>query len=236
MSFHLETYDAPQPASKAQSAALMAEVMHIALYGGQDPWNASTSGVELAGIDTGHIAEASPKSGGPNIYCKYDPSVRDELLYGSHDKVHVAALAIGGTTYDIFASTTEDHTLEDDDVLAELFDLLENNEGSEEIEIVRTLDLSRLTDDVTIEVFKGLPDSGRFLRTLGKFGVQFAELFDDDKRTGRIAEAEGMFVQADLTDEARSLEIAAAVATIDSQTARTLITALREDYEPIVRW
>lgn len=237
-----ELLDTPRPASRTESAALLVEVVNIALYGGQDPWNADflekDSGIELKSIDKGHIAEAAPKSGGPNIKCKFDPAAREKLLYGSEEKVHIASLAIGKKTYDIFASTADYHANDDgeNDILAEMFRLLEYNESMEEIEIARQLDFDALAEDVTIEVFEDLPQHGTSMRNLGKLGVRFAEMVDDGSSSPQIAEAEGLIAQAESSDASHAMELNLSATTIDSQTAQALTAALREDYEPIARW
>jgi hypothetical protein len=241
MSITRELLDTPSPATRAESAALLVEVVNVALYGGEDPWNSDflgkDTGIELPAIDKGHIADAISKSGGSNVQCKYDPESRDSLLYGSGDKVKIASLAIGEKTYDIYAATTEFHSPDDDqDVLSNMFDLLENNEGAEEIEEARSLDFEALADDVIIEVYEDLPQHSLFMRNIGKLGIQFAELVDDNSTPGRIAESEGMLAQAASADEALDMELNMAATTIDSQTARALIATLREDYEPVARW
>jgi hypothetical protein len=243
MSDSHELLDSPMPATRTESAALLVEVVNVALYGDHDPWNADfltgDSGLTLPAIDKGHIAAAVPKAGGANITCKYDPVARDALLYGSGEKTHIASLAIGGKTYDFFASSTEYHTLDDedghDDVLAEMFDLLENNEGVEEIEAARSLNFDLLADDVTIEVFENLTQHTQFMRNLGTLGIHFGKLIDDESTPGRIAEAEGMLSQAESAEASRTMELSLGATTIDSQTARALTAALREDYDPIAR-
>lgn len=241
MSVTPELLESPIPATRAESAALLVEVVNVALYGGEDPWNSDfleKDGVRFKSIDKGHIAVASPKSGGPNIQCKYDPSARRELLRGSDEKVHIASLAIGEKTYDVFASTTENHTNEDgeEDVLAEMFTLLEYNEGMEEIEIARQLDFDALAEDVTIEVFEDLPQHGALMRNLGQLGMRFAELVDDESSPSQIAQSEGLIAQAGSSDASLAMELSLSATTIDSATAQALTAALREDYEPIARW
>lgn len=234
-----EQLDSAQPATKAESTALLVEVINIALYGDEDPWNSDMlfgddSGVEMSSLDKGHQAAAAPKDSGPNILCKYDPCAKDSLLLGSERKVHLASLAIAGKTYDFFAATQEDHT--ENDTLSDIFHLLEENEGEEEIGIARALDLETLPEDFTIEVFEDLPTRGTYLRSIGNLGLQFAELLDSEDKTGLVANSEGMKAEAGLADSALAMEVDLAATTVDGQLVRTLIVALREGYNPIVRY
>lgn len=235
-----ETLDNPQPATRAESAALLVEVVNIALHGGKDPWGSNANLLRQAklatpNIEKGHMAQANHKAGGPPIWCKYNPAVRDELLHGSSEKMHIASLVMGihrPKIYDMFMATADYHGLEEDDVLAKMFSLLEYDEDDEALAAARTLNFEALPEDVVIEVFEDLPTHGAAQRSLGALGMRFATLRDDP---GDIAKAEGLRAEAAATDAAQAMELGMAT-TIDSTMAQMLITALREDYVPIVRW
>ncbi len=233
-----EELDTVQPATIAESTALLREVINIALYGGEDPWYIDSlfdgSDMRVPDIERGYHAQASPSRGGANIKCKYDPQARDAIVCGEGFKVHIASLAMADKTYDFFASASSDHR-DNGDILARLFDSLENNDGGR-IVIARSLDLVTLPDDFDISVFENLPTNGPFIRSMGSLGLHFSELLEGDSKTRLVADAEGLKVRADLSDSALDLEIAMAATAIDSHTARFLARALREDYTPIARY
>lgn len=245
MTFDFERDFEPQPATKAESTALLTEVVNVALYSYPDPWNidsiyGKSDAQSVPSIEKGYHADAIHKSNTDiRAYCKYDYKAMRELLRGAPEKVHLAHLRIGrdGDTYDIFASTTDYHDDPETDVLAKLHDLLENNYSDQEIEQARQLDLSQLPEDFNIEVFVNLPTMGWFAKKMGESLLKFGDVLhdvleDEDGKTTMRAEAEGMLVSAESLDTAKSLELDVGVTIIDSVTARTLIATLREDFVP----
>jgi hypothetical protein len=230
----------PEKASKAESASVMVETINLALYGEEDPWHVdSIYGKHengLPDIERGYQSYSTSKLTGEKILVKYDPNSRKVLLNGSYQPIHVASIVMGEDEYSIYAKTEAYHTdgyEDNEDGLNELFQLLEDNEGSEEIAVARALDYNELPNDFSVDVYKNLPRDSWFLKTMGKLGLEFAEIaFEGDERVSLIANAEGKLVESEQGEIVRNLEIATGVSTIDSFTARVLIQRLQDEFVP----
>ena len=233
-----EFLSSPEKASNAESAAVMLESINLALYGNPDPWNIDSlygdNARDVPVIERGYQSYATSVLTGERMLVKYDPTSRNTLLVGSEQPIHVSSILIGGDEYSVYAKTQDYHSSYADDVedsLTQLFDLLEDNEGAEEIIMARAMDLTQLPKDFTVEVYKNLPRDPWFLKTVGKFGLEFADMaLEGDERVSLIANAEGNIVESEQGEIVRNLEVSTGVSTIDSETAQMLARRLRDEF------
>jgi hypothetical protein len=216
------------PSSRTENTRLLFEVINLAYYGDENPWNLDYDDDVYNTMDYAFEAQ-SQSAAGARAICKFDRHARDELLAGSEQKVHVASLTIGGDTYDFYGTTTDGHY---EDELEAFFTSLDDVAEADDIEQARKFNPHNLPEDFTVEVYKNLPRDGHILRHIGALGLQFAAITDD---VAIQALAEGSQVTANDNDTMRALEIDLQASTIGGDLASTLAQTLREDFTPVFR-
>lgn len=235
-----------EPASTAENAAFLREIINTSLYGTNDRYDFDEIHEEFASsipaIEKGYVANARHKyRDDESLTCKYDYRAMKSLIYGSPEKQHLASVRIATDMYDVYGWSGDDCDNPDETLLAQMVNLLENNvNGNEDIEKARQLDLAALPEDVNIEVYKNLPPDGWHLRSIGSMALEISRLMN--KKLGvetDISVGEGMealMKMAERKDTIKALEVDVAAHPVDSPTIRALTDAIREDYEPISYW